>query len=100
MLAFELPDHRVLLFTGNSDVGHWESWQRAPDGSPRGWKVGNRRITVPELLSRTILYKVGNHGSPATHQWEVGLETLTRVGLTAMITADAYVSREGVENPL
>ena len=93
VLAFELPDHRVLLFTGNSDVGHWESWQRTPDGRPRGWKVGNRRITVPELLSRTILYKVGNHGSPATHQWEVGLETLTRVGLTAMITADAYVSR-------
>src|SRR4029077_14994239 len=34
-LAFELPDGRVLLFPGDAQVGHGESWHPDPDGQHR-----------------------------------------------------------------
>jgi hypothetical protein len=66
VLAFELQKSRkVLLFVGDAQRGNWKSWT---DGS---WKddgkganvIEGTEITVRDLMSRTVLYKVGHHGS-------------------------------------
>jgi beta-lactamase superfamily II metal-dependent hydrolase len=62
VLAFELGlGKQVMLFAGDAQRGNWVSWA---DG---GWTERDggrpRRIEVRELLSRTVLYKAGHHGS-------------------------------------
>jgi len=58
VLAFELePGGKVLLFVGDAQRGNWLSW------SGKDWKDGANRITAKDLLARTVLYKVGHHGS-------------------------------------
>jgi beta-lactamase superfamily II metal-dependent hydrolase len=58
VLAFELPkSKKVLLFIGDAQRGNWKSWT---GGS---WKDDDSTITVRDLMSRTVLYKVGHHGS-------------------------------------
>ena len=58
VLAFELPlSKKVLLFAGDAQNGNWLSWN---DGD---WKDGDKTITPRDLLGRTVLYKVGHHGS-------------------------------------
>ncbi len=58
VLAFELPTSRkILLFIGDAQRGNWISW------ADLEWKDGNETITARDLLSRTVLYKVGHHGS-------------------------------------
>jgi len=57
VLAFELPrSKKVLLFAGDAQRGNWISW------SDCKWADGDRNKTR-DLLSRTVLYKVGHHGS-------------------------------------
>lgn len=70
VLAFELPDGDVLLFAADAQVGNWLSWQDL------SWKVGDKTITGPDLLSRTIFYKVGHHGSHNATLREKGLEEM------------------------
>lgn len=58
VLAFELPQTRkVLLFVGDAQRGNWKSWA-APT-----WQDGPTSVTARDLLARTVLYKVGHHGS-------------------------------------
>ena len=58
VLAFELPEsNKVLLFVGDAQRGNWRSWTEG------GWQDGEKTITVRDLMSRTVLYKVGHHGS-------------------------------------
>jgi hypothetical protein len=58
VLAFELsPGGKVLLFAADAQRGNWVSWAK------KDWKDGDRKISARELLSRTVLYKVGHHGS-------------------------------------
>lgn len=58
VLAFELPQSKkVLLFAGDAQRGNWISW------TENEWKDGGQKITVADLLARTVLYKVGHHGS-------------------------------------
>ena len=58
VLAFELgADGKVLLFVGDAQRGNWLSWAKAD------WKDGASRVTAKDLLARTVLYKVGHHGS-------------------------------------
>jgi hypothetical protein len=47
----------VLLFAADAQVGNWESWQT--------WtcETNGVKVTGPDLLKRTIFYKVGHHGS-------------------------------------
>lgn len=84
VLAIELdgpngePDGDVLLFAADAQVGNWLSWQDL------SWTVGNRTITGPDLLRRTILYKVGHHGSHNATLKEKGLEQMEGLHL-AMI---------------
>ncbi len=58
VLAFELPESKkVLLFVGDAQRGNWISWDDYI------WKDGEEEITARQLLERTVLYKVGHHGS-------------------------------------
>ena len=58
VLAFELPKSgKVLLFAGDAQRGNWISW------AAHSWKDGDRTVTTRDLLGRTVLYKVGHHGS-------------------------------------
>lgn len=58
VLAFELRrGGKVLLFAADAQRGNWLSW------SKKQWTEGDRTVTAKDLLARTVLYKVGHHGS-------------------------------------
>jgi beta-lactamase superfamily II metal-dependent hydrolase len=58
VLAFELPKtKKVLLFIGDAQRGNWKSWTKG------SWKSGEEKISVRDLMARTVLYKVGHHAS-------------------------------------
>jgi len=87
VLAIELvASGKVLLFAADAQVGSWLSWQDLR------WTIkdGNRTETVTgkELLRRTVLYKVGHHGSHNATLRELGLEEMNSSELMAMIPVD------------
>ena len=58
VLAFELPEtKKVLLFVGDAQRGSWISW------ADLTWTVDGAEVTTRDLFGRTVLYKVGHHGS-------------------------------------
>lgn len=75
VLAFELGNGDVLLFSADAQVGNWLSWQDLK------WKVEGKDVTGPDLLERTIFYKVGHHGSHNATLRELGLEKMTSLKL-------------------
>jgi len=75
VLAFELPDGDVLLFAADAQVGNWLSWQDL------SWDVEGTKVTGPDLLNRTIFYKVGHHGSHNATLREKGLEEMKSLKL-------------------
>jgi hypothetical protein len=98
ILAFELGPVQqgpVFLFVGDAQVGNWLSW-RSQD-----YTAYRRTFSADDLLARTVLYKVGHHGShnatvrrnPLHTSTEhpqgepFGLELMPS-GLTAMIPVD------------
>ena len=92
-LAFELePSGRVLLFPGDAQVGNWKSW------SGMEWKVKDasetRSVTAADLLARTVLYKVGHHGSHNATLRDLGLELMTSRELTAMLPVDRKTAKK------
>ncbi len=92
-LAFELdPSGRVLLFPGDAQVGNWMSW------SGRKWRLKDgadtRTVTTADLLARTVLYKVGHHGSHNATLRERGLELMTSRELTAMLPVDRTTAQK------
>lgn len=78
-LAFELADGRVLLFPADAQVGNWLSWQDYT------WKVKSKSIRADDLLARTVLYKVGHHGSHNATLKDDGLEKMTHRDLLALV---------------
>jgi hypothetical protein len=85
-LAIELPGGEVLLFAADAQVGNWLSWQGL------AWGAGDARVTAEDLLSRTVLYKVGHHGSHNATLRDLGLERMKRLR-TAMVPVDEEVAR-------
>jgi hypothetical protein len=75
---------RVLLFPADAQVGNWLSWHR------HAWDRdgGGRKVRAKELLERTVLYKVGHHGSHNATLRDEGLERMTHPELVAMIPVD------------
>lgn len=60
VLALEFGDPgegQVALFVGDAQVGNWLSWTDQP------YKAGRHSMTIDGILGRTVLYKVGHHGS-------------------------------------
>lgn len=87
VLAIELADGDVLLFAADAQVGNWLSWQDL------SWTFGGRTVTGPDLLRRTILYKVGHHGSHNATLREQGLEMMEKLQL-AMIPVVEEMARK------
>ena len=80
VLAFELTDtKRVLLFAADAQVGNWLSWQDTR------WTVDGGTVTGPDLLARTVYYKVGHHGSHNATLKEKGIELMNSKDLSAFI---------------
>jgi len=92
VLAIELvSSEKVLLFTGDAQVGNWLSWQNLPwpEGSPRqsadlSWSN--------DLLRRTVFYKVGHHGSENATLKDNGLRRMSKGELVAMIPLDMQLA--------
>jgi beta-lactamase superfamily II metal-dependent hydrolase len=78
VLAIELAAKDVLLFAADAQVGNWLSWQDLR------WTVDGREVTGPDLLQRTIFYKVGHHGSHNATLREKGLELMKRLSIAAI----------------
>lgn len=58
VLAFELgKGGKVLLFAADAQRGNWLSWAKSD------WDDDGTAVTARDLLARTVLYKVGHHGS-------------------------------------
>jgi len=80
VLAFEFVDtRRVALFVADAQVGNWLSWQDLK------WGTGDQAVTGPDLLRRTVYYKVGHHGSSNATLKAKGLELMSSVDLSAFI---------------
>jgi hypothetical protein len=88
VLAFEFTDTgKVLLFPADAQIGSWKSWLTL------NWKVKEsdteeKTIDTPDLLRRTVFYKVGHHGSHNATLKEGGLEAMIAPELVAAIPVD------------
>jgi hypothetical protein len=95
-LAIEIgtgPDSRVLLFPGDAQVGNWISWGDYV-WPPSKQADESDTVKIDDLLSRTILYKVGHHGSHNATLRERGLELMTHRDLVAMIPVQQEFANE------
>jgi hypothetical protein len=83
VLAIEIIETgKVILLAADAQVGNWLSWHT------REWDVDGRRVTGPDLLGRTVFYKVGHHGSHNATLQAKGLELMTSEELVAFIPVD------------
>ncbi len=86
--AIELIESgKVLVFPGDAQFGNWISWKDL------SWDVRDKNGNITEvktadLLARTVLYKVGHHGSHNATLREHGLELMNSLELAAMIPVD------------
>lgn len=98
---------KVLLFPADAQVGNWLSWfgkvklGQQELGKEMVWTVGeaaDRKVTAEDLLRRTVLYKVGHHGSHNATLREKGLELMGRPDgsgeLAALLPVDEHVARD------
>lgn len=84
VLAFEFVDTgEVFLFPADAQIGNWLSWQNLQ------WEIrtasGSSKVTGPDLLRRTVFYKVSHHGSHNATLRALGLEQMTSDDLVAFI---------------
>lgn len=88
VLAIELVHSgKVLLFTGDAQVGNWLSWHKG------SWMKSAEVVTAKDLLRRTVLYKGGHHGSHNATLKEMGLEMMTSPDFMAMLPVDEAWAR-------
>ena len=93
VLAIELTEtdpRKVLLFAADAQVGNWLSWHELswPGEGRKGEGGSGETVTVEDLLRRTVLYKVGHHGSRNATLSGKGLEMMESPDLVAMIPVD------------
>ncbi|MGQ0537988.1 MAG: hypothetical protein ACT4R6_03500 [Gemmatimonadaceae bacterium] len=87
-LAIEVGSaRRVILMAADAQVGNWLSWHEGT------WKAKSDSgttvdVMAEDLLGRTVLYKVGHHGSHNATLKARGLELMTSEELVAMIPVD------------
>jgi glyoxylase-like metal-dependent hydrolase (beta-lactamase superfamily II) len=103
VLAFELPDQRVLLFPGDAQVGNWESWGDQPYPAPKFRKETEAAAqSIDDILRRVVFYKVGHHASHNATLRTRGLELMTDPRLCAaipVVEAVAAVQGPGKKTP-
>ena len=77
VLAIELvASEKVLLFAADAQTGNWVSWSDVKWATPS--------VSTGDLLARTVLYKVGHHGSHNA-TLVAALEKMTHPDLMALI---------------
>jgi hypothetical protein len=86
-ISIELADGDVLLFPADAQVGNWLSWETLK------WTVDGREVNGHDLLGRTILYKVGHHGSHNATLREKGLDLMHKLQI-AMVPVDHDMARQ------
>ena len=95
VIAIELSGTDVLLFVADAQVGNWESWQEL------SWLVDGKKVTGPDLLARTIFYKVGHHGSDNATLRQKGLESMANLRIAAIpVNHDMAVKKRWGNMPL
>jgi hypothetical protein len=78
-MAVELNGGDVLLFAADAQVGNWLSW------GDRKWTDQNgSQVTGPDLLHRTIFYKVGHHGSSNATARECGIDLMKKLAIAVV----------------
>ncbi len=92
-LAFELVNSgKVLLFPADAQVGNWMSWH------DHTWTIQDgdrfRDVDAKDLLARTVLYKVGHHGSHNATLRDKGLKMMNHPDLVAMVPVDVKTAHE------
>jgi hypothetical protein len=88
-LAIELVDSgKVLLFPADAQVGNWLSW------ADLSWTVNGRKVDAHDLLRRTVLYKVGHHGSHNATLRDQGLEKMESGDLVALIPVHQEMAKK------
>ncbi|MCU0324657.1 MAG: MBL fold metallo-hydrolase [Spirosomaceae bacterium] len=95
VLAIELIDSgKVLLFPGDAQYGNWLSWT----DKKLEWefKEGDKskKVSIEELLSRTVFYKVSHHGSHNGTPQNKGLELMKDKSLIAAVPVDKVAAEE------
>lgn len=80
----------VILFAADAQVGNWLSWAGVewPD-------YAGRKVTGPDLLARTIIYKVGHHASHNATLMQNGLELMRRLRLALVPTSAEMAGKVG-----
>jgi hypothetical protein len=87
-LAIEVGSaKRVILLAADAQVGNWLSWHEDTWDCP-GTNGSSVKVKAEDLLGRTVLYKVGHHGSHNATLKQKGLELMTSDELVAMIPVD------------
>jgi hypothetical protein len=90
VIALELDGGDVLLFAADAQVGNWLSWQDVK------WKTsGGGHVTGPDLLRRTVLYKVGHHGSHNATLKEKGLAMMEQLQVALMPVNQEMAKKKG-----
>jgi hypothetical protein len=85
VLAFELVESgKVLLFAGDAEEQNWETWE-APEGEVD---------RLDELLRKTVVYKVGHHGSINATDAHVLATKMCSKELVALIPVDVEKAGE------
>jgi len=89
-LAIEFsPGKKVLLFPGDAQVGNWLSWHEI------SWtRSDGEVVNAEDLLSRTVVYKVGHHASHNATLSDKGLELMTSPALLGLIPVDRETARK------
>jgi hypothetical protein len=81
-LAIELDGGEVLLFAADAQVGNWLSWLTLE------WDVDGRKVTGPDLIARSTIYKVGHHASLNASLRAEGVEKMDVLDF-ALVPVDA-----------
>lgn len=83
VLAIELePGGDVILLAADAQVGNWMSWLELE------WDVAGRKVTGPDLIARTLAYKVGHHASLNATLRQHGVEKMSRLAYS-LVPVDA-----------
>jgi hypothetical protein len=94
VLAIELVQSgKVLLFAADAQVGNWLSWNTLSWSLPTG-NGDIKTVTTADLLQRTVLYKVGHHGSHNATLRENGLELMSSPELVALVPVDQEMAKK------
>jgi hypothetical protein len=91
-LAYEIgEDGPVILMAADAQLGNWLSWHDYTWEVPRS-SGGTRKLQAKDLLSRTVIYKVGHHSSHNATAVAHGLEMMASNSLVALIPLDKKVA--------